>query len=159
MCVQQKRKRGKRGRGGERQIERERTGGGEGERSVTNNREKAGGRDGDGDRERRTGEVGRERHTPRVLAWIKSTIFVTSSAVGHARTYFGDFPRTAKHVRRVGRRHCCYRTQHYISLRNARHYRVGAVATGFHKYRARFREYHRGCRHLSIHSHLLSDVH
>jgi len=72
---------------------------------------------------------GEEKDTHRrVVAWIKSTIFVTSSVVEHARTYFGDFPRTVKHVRRVGRRHCCYRTQHYISLRNARHYRVAAAA-------------------------------
>lgn len=70
----------------------------------------------------------REKKTHRECSLIKSTIFVTSSAVGHARTDFGDFPRTTKHVRRVGRRHYCSRTQHYISLRNARHYRVEAAA-------------------------------
>lgn len=63
-------------------------------------------------RERERGREGRSpahTHThPENARLIKSTIFVTSSAVGHARMDFGDFPRTAKHVRRVvGRRHYC----------------------------------------------------
>lgn len=78
---------------------------------------------------RREKDTRTHTHTDeRDASQIKSTIFVTSSAVGHARMNFGDFPCTAKHVRRVGRRHYCSRTQHYISLRNARHYRVVTAA-------------------------------
>lgn len=124
--------------------------------------------------------VKKKRNGERV-SLIKSTIFVTSSVAGHAQTDFGVFPFTAE--TRVAR---CVAFAFFLSsffflllqrfslsfllrlfspprkttsLRSTQHYRDDAGYRPLRISCAIIRERHHGCRHLSIHSHLLSDVH